>query len=567
MASLELCRNRILSDDYRDFVLGWNEDSFLSSLVTEEVCVQDIPSMYRIVYIPRLIADPITLESYNYNDIPVCLGLLDMEALNEAGITQIQNYPTLQLMGKGMMIGFIDTGIDYQNSVFRHIDGTTRIAAIWDQTIQSGTPPEGLAYGSEYTDSNINEALRSENPLNVVPSVDENSHGTFVASIAAGGADPEHGFLGAAPESTIAMVKLKEAKPFTRQYHYIAEGVPCYQDTDVMLGVRYLDDLARKRGMPLVICLALGTNQGGHNGHSPLGEQLDFLSMNDGRIVVLGTGNEADKRHHFYDRIISIDEVKDIEVQVGIGVDGFLMEFWADVPNVMAATVVSPSGEETTLLPAKDGANTVYNFVFERTRLDVDYKLYAKGTHSQLILFRFGNPAPGIWKIRIRAMELADGQFHLWLPLTEFLSGETVFVRSNPDVTLTEPSAVRELITVGYYNGADGGLAISSGRGYTRAGLVKPNLAAPGMNVLGAIPGNRFVTRSGSSIATAITAGAAALLASWSFFELGQSLDTLQMKNMLVFGAVHQPGIEYPNNGWGYGELNLFNTFEQLRKY
>lgn len=257
MASVEVCRNRILSEDYRDLLLGWNENSYLSSLLGEDVCVQEVMSLYRVAYLPRQIADPINLERFNYPNIPSCLGLTDTEALNQAGITQIQNYPTLQLMGEGVMIGFVDTGIDYRNPIFQNIDGSTRIVGLWDQTIQTGTVPEPFSFGSNYTENQINEALESDDPLSIVPSVDENGHGTYVASVAAGGANVENNFLGAAPESSIAVVKLKQAKQFYRNYYYIQQDVPCYQENDVMLALKYLDNLAKERDQPLVICLAL----------------------------------------------------------------------------------------------------------------------------------------------------------------------------------------------------------------------------------------------------------------------------------------------------------------------
>ncbi len=87
-----------------------------------------------------------------------------MDALNETGISTVQNYPALNLDGRGIMIGLVDTGIDYTNEIFKDLDGRTRIVGIWDQTIQTGRPPEGFFYGTEYTQRQINEALRSEEP-------------------------------------------------------------------------------------------------------------------------------------------------------------------------------------------------------------------------------------------------------------------------------------------------------------------------------------------------------------------------------------------------------------------
>ena len=176
----ETCRDKILSEDYWDFLIPNFRMDDLDQVPPEWSCYQEMDFGYRAVYIDNSILPPLTIREYWYNSIPNCYALLDMETLNIAGISAVQNYPTLQLMGSNVMIGFLDTGIDYRNPVFTNIDGSTRIAGIWDQTIQDGTPPEGLDYGSEYTEDRINEALRSENPLDIVPSMDMNGHGTFL---------------------------------------------------------------------------------------------------------------------------------------------------------------------------------------------------------------------------------------------------------------------------------------------------------------------------------------------------------------------------------------------------
>ena len=84
------------------------------------------------------------------------------------------------------MIGIIDTGIDYTHPAFTYEDRTTKIYALWDQTIRDGEKPEGFLYGTEYTAEQINQALAAEDSLTVVPSVDEDGHGTFIAGAAAG---------------------------------------------------------------------------------------------------------------------------------------------------------------------------------------------------------------------------------------------------------------------------------------------------------------------------------------------------------------------------------------------
>ena len=149
--TIEICRSRALSEEYRDFIFESKRPYFLNGISGAELCEQYVGYEYHVVYIDKMFADPMSLDRFTYGAIPKCYTLLDTEALNEAGISQIQNYPTLKLTGKGVMIGFIDTGIDYQNPIFRNVDGTTRIAGIWDQTIQEGAPPQGFVYGTEYT--------------------------------------------------------------------------------------------------------------------------------------------------------------------------------------------------------------------------------------------------------------------------------------------------------------------------------------------------------------------------------------------------------------------------------
>ena len=202
--------------------------------------MQSLGFGYRVAYVDQSLGEELSIAAYGYNSIPNCYALLDMEAMNETGISVLQNYPGLNLRGKGIMIGFLDTGIDYENEIFRNIDGSSRITAIWDQTDQNGQPPDTFTYGSEYTNDQINQALKSDNPKEIVPVSDENGHGTFLASVAAGGENIQEGFTGAASEAEIAVVKLKEAKDYLRKFYGIRQKAVCYQETDIVQGLRYL---------------------------------------------------------------------------------------------------------------------------------------------------------------------------------------------------------------------------------------------------------------------------------------------------------------------------------------
>lgn len=564
---IETCREYILSEDFRDFIGNHVRTTFFDSIMQSEHCEQDAGFGYKCFYLPASAADPVTLPKYSYNSIPKCYAPVSMETLNQTGILPVQNYPTLQLKGKGILIGFMDSGIDYTNTVFRNLDGSTRIAAIWDQTVQSGTPPRGFYYGSEFTREQIDEALRFDEPLALVPSTDDTGHGTYAASLAAGSADPEAQFLGAAPEASIAVVKLKQAKQYLRDYYFIPDSAVCYQETDLMLGLRYLNDLADSLGMPLVMCFTCGSSMGGHIGTLPLSFLIDGYSTRANHITVAGTGNEADKRHHFFNIIEDDKDTKTVELRVGENVSGFSMELWTEVPNILSISIISPSGENTSRIPFRVGASAEIDFLFERTKVSVDYRLLVEKSSSELVFFRFDAPAPGIWKIIVEPLSIADGHFHIWLPVTEFLSGEVFFLESDPYYTLTSPANADSPVVVSYYDGNTGTLSQTSGRGYTRTGKRKPDITAPGIDVTGALPDGRFSPRSGSCISAAVTSGAVALMLEWLLdIQKVPGIDSFQIKSLLILGAVRPGTMEYPNREWGYGQLNLYNTFETMRQ-
>lgn len=566
-ASQISCKEKISSEDYWDFIFPPNRSQEVLGVDSGDMCMQEMDFDFYAAYVNRLDLEPFTLERYWYNSIPDCYSLLDMEALEDAGITAVQNYPTLKLLGENVMIGFVDTGINYSNPIFFDSEGKTRIVGIWDQTIQTGTPPEGLEYGSAYTEEEINRALRAENPLDIVPSEDLHGHGTFLASVAAGGADLEQQFLGAAPAASIAVVKLKEAKKYLKDFYAIREDALCYQENDIMLGLKYLNHLAQQRKMPLVICIALGTNFGGHNGTTPLSLILDFYSRVLNRSVVIGTGNEAAKRHHYYHRFADRNSTSSAEIRVGNGVTGFVTELWSALPNVVTLSITSPSGERTRQVSLRQGYRYHFVFTFERTEVDVEYRLFLENNDSQLIFMRFHNPAPGIWRINVEPIQMSEGEYHMWLPMEEFLSGEVYFLEANPDNTLTEPGTSRHAMTVAYYNSDDNAVDINSGRGYTRDGIIKPDFAAPGVNITGAGIQKNFVTRSSSSAATGITAGAVALLLEWIMQQPGaRGVSASQIRTIIVLGANRQPQAEYPNEEWGYGTMDLYRSLDTLRQ-
>ncbi len=555
------CKEQILSEDYRDFIVSDLQQTEFTSLFPNITCRQNMGTFYEAIYIEKELASPIGFSRYPYNSIPKCFTLLDMNAMQQAGILQVQNYPTLELQGSGVLIGFVDTGLNYDNTIFKNLDGSTRVAGIWDQTDQRGEPPEGFLFGTEFTEEQLNS------PSELVPLQDDIGHGTFLASLAAGGPNEEEQFIGAAPDCRIGVVKLKQAKRYLKEFYQIYTDAPCYQENDIMLGVTYLNQLAEQLNLPLVLCIALGTNQGGHSAGLPLVSQLDVYGNVANRAIVVGAGNEANQRHHFLGIAENINDIKEVEIRVDENTNGLYMECWSDVLDIFEVEVESPSGERTYTFPIRGGISNSYTFILERTTLTLDYKVFIERLNAELIAFRFESITPGIWKIIVKPIQIESGVFHMWLPVTEFMQGDTFFLESNPDFTITEPSSALSGITVGFYNGNDNSVAIQSGRGYTRGMRIKPEFVSPGVDVKGLGMRELYSVRSGSSIAAGITAGAAALIMEWVVYRLEQSaIDSTEIRNLLILGTEKRPQETYPNREWGYGKLNVYNTFETLRR-
>ena len=561
MPEIEMCKERVYSDEYQDYIIG-RVGTFWSEILEQDICRFPLDYSFQIIYANQKEIGNRELYEIPYYSIPKPFSILDMQALQETGISQIQQIPGLELYGSDVLIGFLDTGIQYENELFRNLDGSTRILRIWDQTIEQGPLPSGLWYGTEYTEVEINDALASENPRLLVPSTDENGHGTYIASIACGSANPENTFLGAAPEADIVVVKLKQAKSYLREFYAINEQTVCFQENDIMAGLFYLRRIAAELNKPLVICMALGTSMGGHSGAMPLSSYMEVMGNIPLIALCAGTGNEADKRHHYLGRTQG-EQMESIEINVGENVLGFFAEIWTEIPNIYSVSVESPSGEQSFQIPIRE-ENEVYEFLFEDTTVYIQYRVLVESTNSEVIFLRFTNPIEGIWKINIYQIGDGDGIFHIWLPVAEFLTGDVFFLQSNPDYTILAPANTQAVSSVAYYNGENGSLSASSGRGFTRTQRMKPDFAAPGIDVLGSNLRGQFVERSGSSIGTALTAGALAVLFEW-LVKNGKTPDSIQLKNLIILGAEKESEIIYPNQEWGYGKMNIYNTFLRIR--
>lgn len=572
---MPVCEYSPSSEDYMDFIVHYSARSLQSIYeLAQTHCINFISREFAVIYTPRENIESLSLSRYSYSSIPKLFGLLDITALESSGIPPVFDQPSLHADGSGVIIGLIDTGIDYTNPLFRFSDGSSRILGIWDQSVDSSEPLPPLSgfqpfYGSLYSQEQINEALQAEDPYSVVPSRDTDGHGTFMAGVAAGNRiDRPVPFSGAAPNAALAVVKLKPAKQYLRDFFLVHTSDPVFQENDIMAAVSYLLSLASLYQRPLVIYLGVGTNQGSHEGNSPLGLQLESLSGYTGFSVVASAGNEMGYHHHFKGRLSPDQAHEDIELRVGNDEAGFCMELWSLEPELYTIGVVSPSGEVIDRISIRLGTETVIPFRLDSTVLTISYQNFESGSGGQLIFMRFETPSAGIWRIRVYPTLFITGNFHAWLPMHGFLSDQTIFLRPDPNNTTMDPGNADMPFTVAAYNHTNNSIYIHSSRGYTPSGRIKPDIAAPGVDVQGPATGAtienelRFMRRSGSSVAAAIAAGAIADLFTWSYINnQNQGLSNTAISSMLIRGADRNPSFIYPNPIWGFGTLNLYQTF------
>lgn len=571
------CNVSPASEEIADFIVRYSSravDSLYELAQTR--CVNLVSQEYAIVHAPLSGVLPLSFTQHTYSAIPKLYGLQDTTALEATGILPVFSQPNLMSTGQGILIGMIDTGIDYTNPLFQNPDGTSRILRLWDQTIESENTPEAVAgfqpfYGTVYSQEDLNRALASEQPLELVPSTDTSGHGTFLAGVAAGRQiQSPTTFSGAAPDAALAVVRLKPAKQYLREFFAVPPDADAYQENDIMAAAAFLLGVAGQYQMPLVLCLGVGTSQGSHSGISPLAMQLQALSGTRGFACVTGAGNETGFRHHYFGNLSPDQEYEDVELRVADSTSGFSMELWADVSELYTVGFVSPSGEVIERIPMTVGQETTISFQLDATRILISYQITESSSGRFLAFLRFTGPAPGIWHIRVYPTLFVAGQFHIWLPMQGFLTEDTGFLRPDPDITITDPGNAPLLLTVSTYNHVTGSLYIHSSRGFTATGQIKPDFAAPGVEVQG--PGippgtSRLSRQTGSSVATAITAGAVACLFSWGFTQGNDTtLTSISVKSILIRGAERKEAFRYPNRQWGYGTLNLYQAFLLMRE-
>lgn len=445
--------------------------------------------------------------------------------------------PPLSLTGRGVFVAVIDTGIDIFHPDFIDHDGNTKIYELWDQTV-SGTPPTPFVNGNVYTREKINAVLRSENGRQTFESRDNSGHGTHVASICVGR-------NGVAPEAELIVVKLGDTK---------TQGFP--RTTQLMTALQYVVDTAVREKKPLAVNISYGHNYGDHRGNSLLETFVSQIAGQWKCSICIGTGNEGNSGRHKQGKIET--KMEEILFDIAPFEQNLNMQIWKNFVDKYRIELISPQGVIRKIIDQQGKAQYVYGntnvFVYNGhpTPYNVRQEIY-----FSFIPMEGKYIESGQWKLRISPIDIRNGEYQMWLPVSAGSNQQTRFLEPDKVFTLTIPSTAENVISVGAYDVRYQAYADFSGRGDQKFCVDKPDLVAPGIGILAAAPGGGESILSGTSMATPFVTGSAALLMEWGLVrENDPYLYGERLKAYLHMGARQMNGFrDYPNDEIGYGRL------------
>lgn len=508
-----------------------------------QVEIRELSGGFAILNVPEpQVEAVIDLKEIEYAEKPKRLYFAVNQARSASCLLPVQTGEGA-LTGKGVLVGIVDSGIDYFHSDFRNADGTTRILFLHDQTT-----------GTVYDRDTINAALQTGARTaagKIVPSVDTGGHGTAVAGIAAGnGRESSAKYRGVAYESDLIVVRLGVPDP---------EGFP--RTTQVMEGMDFIVRTAVSLRMPVAVNLSFGNTYGSHDGNGLFERYLDFLAEQGQSVFVIGAGNEGDAGGHAAGRLnasgVGAEQV--IELSVAPFETGFGVQIWKSYEDSFTVTLSNPAGSITERISERLGPHEID---MGGATVLLYYGEPGPFNQAQEIYFEFlpknNYVESGIWSFTLRAETITDGRFDFWLPSSGALNRSTRFLRPDPDTTLTIPSTALRPITVGAYDDSNDTYAPFSGRGDTRLYQIpKPDLVAPGVGIVTVKSGGGYGPVTGTSFAAPFVTGAAALLMEWGIVRGNDRyLYGDKVKAYLRRGARALPGFqEYPNPQVGYGAL------------
>ena len=492
--------------------------------------------------------------------------LQDISPSDVDNIYQIKSNPYLGLNGKNVLVGIVDTGVNYLNREFMREDDTSRIISLWDQSIEPEEESE-LYIGRTYSNEEINNAIKAQkngqDPYEIVPSKDEVGHGTKMAGII--GARGYNGkMVGVANNCDFLVVKLFESpnyKMILRKNNIPI--VPVYNNSEVVSAIVYLVKEAQELGRPIVIYLGVGSTQGSHDGYNITARFITSISNRSGVIFVAGTGNLGNSEGHVTKYIKNVGDIDTVELRIPRNIELFDFYIWVQKPNRMSLSIVSPAGDEVGFFPSKVILDEKRKFYLTNTEVYVRGYDPENFTGHQVFDLRFKSIKQGIWKLKLRGEYIINGRYDIWLQDKKILPEGTKFLEPNPLNTLTIPSTAIKVITVAYFAELTKTILAESGKGFNTNSAINPDIATVGTNVLTiSTDGNTTVAASGSSVATAIVTGVCALLLQWAVIDKNDiTINSTKMRSLLIYSAKREKNYDYPNEESGYGELDIAEIF------
>ena len=523
-------------------VLASQDLSFLAKLYPQIEVSMLLENFALLRLPPSLIPTVSALPQILYIEMPHYISFEILSGKRSSCITQV-TLPPLSLTGNGVLVGFVDSGIDLTHPDFQDSNGNSRVLFLWDQT-RDEYPPDGYLFGTEYNNEQINEALRMEKTL----SKDESGHGTATAGIACGNGNASNGrYRGIAPETELIVVKMRKNKGLYPR------------TTELLSGIDYCIRKALKFNRPLVLNISFGNNYGSHTGNSLSELYLNRVSLLGRISIIAAAGNEGASPVHtsgFLDQTVNVD-FSISERQTSLN-----MQLWKDYADDVRIKLRAPSGTEYTI---SDNFGTNIE-TLDQTRIAFYNSAPSPFQRLQEYYFEFFPIADnfyltsGVWSLIIEPISIKNGSFEMWFPSASSLNGSTRFLSPDPYNTLTIPSSANSVITVGAYDAKTNTPADFSGRGAAAMPnlLTKPDLVAPGVSIIvPSFPGG-YQTVSGTSFAAPFVAGSAALLMEWGIVKRNNLfLYGEQLKTWLIAGAKELPGYPIPNPRTGWGALCL----------
>ena len=531
--------------------LGTTPDG--AHIVTARVPLERVPRLRQLPYVQSLKASQILKPSLNstIEEIKARSDLLPSSAQGQ--------------QGKGVVIGIIDYGCDFVHSNFRHPDGSTRILALWDQNADSRTSSP-FGYGQVYTQAEINAALRSPDPyISLGYDPGRASHGTHVMDIACGNGGGSR-VPGVAPNADIIFVQISASDIAWEGREVVDSNFG--GSVQLLEAIQFIFEQAGTR--PCVINISLGTNGGPHDGTNLVEQGIDaILTAEPNRAVVIAASNSYDDGIHASGRVTEGSFV-DLVWQIGwFDFTHNEMEIWYSKDDQLQLELIDHNDQSIGTLDLGTSAE-IYNQGNELLFFVAHRQGDPNNGDNTIDIFMnteaISSSFPAQLKIRLHGVGIRHGQFHAWIERDD--AGQSSFAPPHDNShTLGSISCGQHSIVVGSYDAHTTGQPLSwfSSAGPTRDGRQKPEISAPGHNVLAANSSTRVgITRmSGTSMAAPAVTGVVALILAEAR-SLNKKLTIEQIRDLLAKTARSNPPSMPWDDRYGMGRVDASAAVQQV---